>query len=516
MYLRETPLAALRHLGVLFGLAIGLFYCPPVSVAQEPAGGRAVASQATTQALSETFANVVKKVEPAVVSISTKGKLPEITAKSDSPKSDPSDIMEFFRKQLPRRPVYAIGSGFIVDKSGYIVTNAHVIEDASRITVKLNNGQEFLAKVIGSDEETDLAVLKIDAGAELPAVRLGNSDESKVGEWVLAIGSPFGLSRTVTAGIISQTRRETPQSTAFQRFIQTDAAINKGNSGGPLVNMNGDVIGVNSQIATSTGDYNGVGFALPSNEVASVYRQILDNGRVRRGFLGVTLETVKQEFAKVYNLGDAKGAIVLDIRDKQSPAAKSGLQTGDVITSVNGKAVDSANDLITRVSSTAPGEIVTIEYIREVGANIEKRSAQIRLGEREEAIRSAFADDGSRRKLPLDGAGVKQEQKPFGLTLSEITPALAASYKLEGMKGILVKEVNPESYIADVKVSNGSDGLSEGDLIRRINRLAVTDLKSFNAAVGNLKSGDAVVMEVVSYNPVSRAPQLKVVQFTVQ
>ncbi|MFN6963913.1 MAG: Do family serine endopeptidase [Pyrinomonadaceae bacterium] len=515
MYFRERSQAVLHRSAFIFVLSAALAFGAGSSLAQQPLAADRPASL-TPHALSETFAEVVKKVEPAVVSISTKGKMPEITAKSDTPKSDPGDIMDFFRKQLPRRPVYAIGSGFIVDRSGYIVTNAHVIEEASRITVKLDDGQEFTARVIGSDDETDLAVLKIDAGRDLPFVDLGNSDSAKVGEWVLAIGSPFGLSRTVTAGIISQTKRETPQATAFQRFIQTDAAINKGNSGGPLVNLKGEVIGVNSQIATSTGDYNGVGFALPSNEVATVYKQILDNGRVRRGFLGVTLETVKQEFAKVYGLGDAKGAIVIDIRDKQSPAARAGLQIGDVITTVNGMRVDNANDLITRVSSTTPGETVTVEYVRESGATVEKRLTQIRLGERDDAVRSSLADDGSRRKLPLDGTSVKQEQQPFGLTLSELTPALAASYKLEGMKGILVKDVNPESYIADVKVSNGTDALSEGDLIRRINRVTVTDLKTFNSLVGKLKTGDAVVMEVVSYNPVNRAPQLKIVQFTVQ
>jgi serine protease Do len=483
----------------------------PSHAQQEPAG-RSVAS-VSPQKLSETFSEIVKTVEPAVVTISTKGKMPEVVAKGDSPKSDPGDIMDFFRRQLPRRPVYAIGSGFIVDKTGYIVTNAHVIEDASRITVRLDSGQEYQAKIVGSDEETDLAVLKVDAGKDLPYVNLGNSDQTRVGEWVLAIGSPFGLTRTVTAGIISQTKRETPQSSAFQRFIQTDAAINKGNSGGPLVNMNGDVIGVNSQIATSTGDYNGVGFALPSNEVASVYKQLLANGRVRRGFLGIALESVKEEFAKVYGIGDSKGAIITDIRDKQSPAAKAGLLTGDIITAVNGQPVDSANDLITKVSAVTPGETVNLDYLREAGATMERKSLQIRVGERQDNTTASLEDEG-RKKLPLGGS--KEEVKPFGLTLSELTPGLAASYKLEGMKGILVKDINPESYIADVKVSNGTDALAEGDLIRRVNRVNVSDLKSFNDMVSKLKPGDAVVMEVMSYNPVTRSPQLKIVQFTVQ
>jgi len=223
--------------------------------------------------IPNSFAEIAKKVEPAVVSIDTKGKVPQPVAKGTPAPGDSDDIMEFFRRQLPQRPVYAVGSGFIVDKSGYIITNGHVIDNAARITVKLDSGEEYTARVVGTDDETDLAILKIEAGRDLPFVKLGDSDKSEVGDWVLAIGSPFGLSKTVTAGIISQTQRQTPYATAFQKFIQTDAAINRGNSGGPLVNMDGEVIGVNSQIATSTGDYNGVGSALPSAETMNVYNQ---------------------------------------------------------------------------------------------------------------------------------------------------------------------------------------------------------------------------------------------------
>jgi serine protease Do len=319
--------------------------------------------------------------------------------------------------------------------------------------------------------------------------------------------------RTVTAGIVSQTRRETPQGSPFQRFIQTDAAINKGNSGGPLVNMNGEVIGINSQIATSTGDYNGVGFALPSNEASNVYQQIVKSGKVRRGYLGIGLESVKPEFAKVYGLNEAKGAIVVELRDKLSPAGRAGLQVGDVIVEFGGQKVESAADLITKVSSASPDAAISMSFIRESGAAIEKKTTEIRLGERPSNTRT-LASDGERRRLSVDG--VKENSKPFGLTLADLTPALATSYKLEGQKGVVVKEVNPESFIADVKISSGADALSEGDLIRRINRVNVTDLKVFNATVAKLKPGDAVVMEVISNNTISRAPQLKIVQFTVQ
>jgi serine protease Do len=335
-----------------------------------------------------------------------------------------------------------------------------------------------------------------------------------VGEWVLAIGSPFGLVRTVTAGIVSQTKRETPQGSPFQKFIQTDAAINKGNSGGPLVNMDGDVIGINSQIATSTGDYNGVGFALPSNDASNVYLQIVKTGRVRRGYLGVALESVKPEFAKVYGLADPNGAIITELRDRQSAAGVAGLQVGDVIVEFGGQKVESAADLITKVSGASPDEAIALVYMRENGSNVERKTTQIHLGERPINNSRASGTDGERRRL--GGDPPKAGENPLGLTISEMTSAMATSYKLDGVKGVVVKEVNPESYIADVKLSSGADALSEGDVIRRINRINITDMKTFNATVSKLKPGDAVVMEVLSFGGSPRQPQLKIVQFTVQ
>lgn len=466
---------------------------------------------APPDSLSASFSEVVKKMGSSVVSIDTKGKAPEIGSRPDAPPSDSDDIMEFFRRQMPRRPSYSVGSGFIVDKVGHILTNFHVVEDAAKITVKLDSGEEYPATVLGVDEETDLAVLKIDAGRDLPFVRLADSNKARVGDWVLAIGSPFGLNRSVTAGIISQTNRETPSTSVFQKFIQTDAAINRGNSGGPLVNMNGEVIGINSQIATSTGDYNGVGFALPSNEASYVFDQILKSGKVRRGFLGVGLETVKSEFAAVYGLKQAGGAIVVELRD-QSAAGGAGLRVGDVIVELNGQQIESAQDLISRVSATSPENSVNVVYLRENGNSLDRRTASIRLGERPPRS-SRSSEESSRTRLPLER---REDAKPFGLTLVDLTPTLAATHKLEGQTGILVKEINPESYIADVKLSNGVDALGEGDLIQRINRVAVTNTRSFAETVAKLKKGDAVVLHVLTYDGRNRATQLKIVQFTVQ
>ncbi|MBK9155261.1 MAG: trypsin-like peptidase domain-containing protein [Chloracidobacterium sp.] len=467
----------------------------------------------TPRQLSLTFAEVTKKVEPAVVSIDAKGRMPEV-ARRGSGQNAPGDLLDFLNRQIPRRPSYSIGSGFIVDKKGYILTNAHVVEDSAKITVKLNSGEEYQARVIGVDNETDIAVLKIDPTRDLPVAKLGDSENVQVGDWVLAIGSPFGLSRTVTAGIISQTQRSTPGATLFQRFIQTDAAINRGNSGGPLVNMDGEVIGVNSQIATSNGDYNGIGFALPSTDAGYVFDQILKSGRVRRGFLGVTLESVGPEFAKVYGMREAKGAIVMEIvRASRSAAFEAGLRSGDVIVEFDGKPVENAQDLIAKVAGTPPDRSVAVNYLRETGPNLERRTATLKLGERPPGGRGD-EDEPVPVRLPVDRKG--EEAKPFGMTLSDVTPEMAATYRLVGHKGAIVQDINPESFIADVKAWTGGQAIGEGDLIVRINRLPVDDVKAFTAIVSNLKPGDAVVLNVLSLDPRSRTANPKIVQFTVQ
>ena len=497
----------------LFIGSIAIAFFSAVAVAQPPRTDELRPVQISPEQLSVSFAAVAKTVAPAVVSIDTKGKMPEFTTKGEVKPGDSDDVLDFFRRQLPRRPSYSVGSGFIVDKRGYIITNAHVIADAVRITVKLDSGEELLAKVVGEDEETDLAIIKVEAGKDLPFAKLGDSSRSEVGDWVLAMGSPFGLSRSVTAGIISQMNRQTPSTTLFQRFIQTDAAINRGNSGGPLVNMKGEVIGINSQIATSNGDSNGVGFAFPSTEAAVVLDQILKSGKVRRGYLGVSLESVKREFARVYGIKDAKGAIVLEVSDPKSAAGLAGLRSGDVIVEFDGKPVESALDLIAKVSATPPDQSVALFYLREVGTVMERKATTLRLNERPVDPKTG-ADGPGPVKLPLNR--VNEDVRPFGLTLTEVTPDLATLYKLEGQKGLLVKEINPESYIADVKLSNGVDALGEGDLIQKINRVAVTDVKSFTAMVSKLKSGDPVVMQILTFNARTRTAQVRIVQFSVQ
>src|SRR5882724_2442524 len=356
------------------GLAIGAMLSGRPTAAQNDA------LKAQVQEVSSLpFVEIARRVEPAVVNIDTlqaSNDLPESDNEDKSDRTPSNPLYDMLRRQPPR-PTRGVGSGFIIDPKGYIVTNQHVIDGATRIMIGLLSGERFRGKVIGIDKETDLALLKIDAGHDLPVMKFGDSNSAQVGDWVLALGSPFGLDQTVTAGIISKKERESPYFTNFQRFLQTDAAINRGNSGGPLVNMRGEVIGMNSQIATSTGDYNGIGFALPANETNFVYKQLVAQGKVKRGYLGVRLESVHEEIAKVYGLPEAKGAMVTEVEPliggQATPAAKAGIQANDIIVDYNGEQVISAQDLIQRVAGTPVGQSANLVLLRDVDGKLDKR-----------------------------------------------------------------------------------------------------------------------------------------------
>lgn len=462
------------------------------------------------ESLSATFAEITKRVEPAVVNIDTKTAGQDIAEKGDIDEEKlPKELLEMFRQRM-RRPSYGVGSGFIVDADGYVITNRHVIEEATRITVRLQNGEEYRGTVIGSDDETDLAVIKIKASKPLPTIRFGDSDSVEVGDWVLAIGSPFGLDQTVTAGIISKLQRESPQFTSFQKFMQTDAAINRGNSGGPLVNMRGEVIGINSQIATTTGDYNGIGFALPSSEAASVYQKIRAEGKVRRGYLGINPESVKPEFAKVYGLPDAKGAIVVNLSDLDGPAAKAGVEPGDVIVEIGGQQIQSAQDLITKIASLPVGQNVSIVAMRETNGKFEKRTFNVTLGERPSQVAQTPVEDA---------VNVKPEEKKattlkLGLTISEITPQVASSSSLKDVRGVLVKDIDPNGVAAEVRQSSGAQAFTPRDIITRVNRVNISSLADFERVTKDLKEGDPVVIKVVRQDG-SRLVH-RIVQFTFQ
>jgi serine protease Do len=507
-------IAALAIGCLVAGIGIGAMLSGRPTVAQNQAQiARA------PEALSASFAEIARRVEPAVVNIETMTAAPEMTEKEEAEKDDQAStnpLLDMFRRQA-RRPSRGVGSGFIVGAKGYILTNEHVIEGATRITVGLQSGEKYRGKIVGIDEETDVAVIKIETSQDLPTVTLGDSNSAEVGDWVLAMGSPFGLDQTVTAGIISKKERETPYFTSFQRFLQTDAAINRGNSGGPLVNMRGEVIGVNSQIATSTGDYNGIGFALPANEANFVYRQIVAQGKVRRGFLGITLDSVKDEFARVYGLPEAKGAIVMDVtqtRDGQlTPAAKAGLVSNDIIIEFSGQPVASAQDLIQKVASSPVGQSVALTYLRDVDGKLEKHSATVVLGERppQQAI-SAVEEPGGKKKEP----DPKGNGPQLGITLAEITQQLVAEKHLTGVRGLYVKNVDPNGLAADVRLAGGQAALSEGDVITRINRIQVTTLADFQRVLNGLKPGDPIVLNVSRYQRDQDRVAQRIVQFTYQ
>src|SRR6266404_6098184 len=495
---------------VLAGVGIGAILAGRPAVAQD--GSQAAARG--PEALSASFVEIARRVEPAVVNIDTLQSSPDVAESDNEDKADrtPGNPLYDMLRRQPQRPTRGVGSGFIIDAKGYILTNQHVIDGASRITIGLQTGERFRGKVIGVDSETDLAVIKIDAGRDLPVMKFGDSNVAQVGDWVLAIGSPFGLDQTVTAGIISKKERDSQAFTNFQRFLQTDAAINRGNSGGPLVNMHGEAIWVNSQIATLTGDYNGIGFALPSNEAKFVSEQILGGGKVKRGYLGVTLAPVQGEFARVYGLPEAKGAIIADVQPDQkgqpTPAARAGLQVNDVVIQFNGEPVQDSKDLIAKVAATEVGQNVALTVLRELEGKLDRRTVDVTLGERPNFLARDSEMPAPREK----DAGVKTNSARLGLTLAEITPQLVTEKHLNGVKGLYVKEVDPNGLAADIRPNE----IVPSEIITRINRVPVTTLADFQRAINSLKPGDAIVLNLSRYDRGSDRIVSRIVQFTYQ
>lgn len=505
-------IAALAVACVIAGIGIGAMLSGRPTIAQTDAQiARA------PEALSASFAEIARRVEPAVVNIETTQAQVELSEKDEDKEDETSNpLLEMFRRQ-PRRAQRGVGSGFIVNAKGYILTNHHVIEDAARIRVGLQSGETFSAEVVGVDTETDVAVIKIDAKRDLPTVTLGDSNAAQVGDWVLAMGSPFGLDQTVTAGIISKKERESSFFTVFQRFLQTDAAINRGNSGGPLVNMRGEVIGMNSQIATSTGDYNGIGFALPANETDFVYKQILAYGKVKRGYLGITLESVHDEFAKVYNLPEAKGAIVTFVASveggKPTPAAAAGILANDIIVELDGQPVLHAQDLIQRVAATPVGQQVKIGLLRDVNGKLERKNTTVTLGERP-LLRDAPEPP---KPTPKNSNNPKGNALRLGITLAEITPQLIADRQVAGTQGLYVKEVDPNGLMAEIRIApSGAPAVVEGDTITRINRVQVNSLADFQRVLNTLKLGDPIVLNVNRRDARADRSIPLIVQFTYQ
>ncbi len=438
---------------------------------------------------SNSFASIVTRVEPAVVNIATTQVLER--KKSKSRRAQPYDqedpMQDFFdrffdgRQDGQPQAERSLGSGVIVDKRGYILTNNHVVEQATKIQVQLSGDTtRYTAKLVGVDEDTDLAVVKIDANKELPVAKLGNSDGVQVGDWVLAIGSPFGLQATVTAGIISAKDRAGIGGAGhqFQRFLQTDAAINPGNSGGPLVDLAGEVIGINTAIITGSRGYEGVGFALPSTTAISVYDQIIKQGRVTRGSIGVSFqEELSTNAITLKSLGAPYGVVIEGV-EPGSPAEKAGLKGGDVIISVNGKPVKTGNDLVNPIAQAPIGSKVKLTYVRD------------------RAQKEATAEVGDRTRVFPNAAGRLGDQPgeaappEFGLHVEELTPDRAHRVGMEGQKGVLVTEVDPASFTEDL-------GFGRGDVISQINGQTVSSVSDYRKAVSRLKHGEDVVFKIL-------------------
>ncbi len=468
-------------LSVILGIGVG-FWISGNTPARQSARLLRVSDQevaptgalATALALSEAFAQVARQVEPAVVHIETEA------AQTDRRSEDPFDFFFGPRGRLRR----GTGSGVIVDPEGYILTNHHVIRGASTIRVKTFDGRTYTPEVIGVDPETDLAVIKISRSEPFPYARMGDSHKLRVGDWVLAIGSPFGLEQTVTAGIISAKDRVTDGENApFQRFLQTDAAINPGNSGGPLVNLKGEVVGINTQISTSTGYFNGVGFALPSALAVEVYNHLVRRGRVARGYLGVYVKPVTPPIARMNGLKEPQGALIESVTDPESPAAQAGLQTGDIIVEIDGEPIRDSRDLTRRVASLEVGRTVRVKYIRDGREYV----TSVKLG-----VRPSLADRMEEPRGRNEGPPQKKRSlgpPPLGATLEPVTPHVAEVLKLGAVRGAVVGEVEEESFAESL-------GLMPGDVILSINRAEVRSPEDVTRIVGKLKSGDDVVIIV--------------------
>jgi serine protease Do len=375
------------------------------------------------------------------------------------------------------------GSGVIVDPAGYIITNYHVIKDANKIKVRLIDGSMLTGNVAGFDEDTDIAVIKVVPGKPLKAAKLGDSDRVVVGDWVLAIGSPFGLEQTVTAGIISAKERVTDEKRSFQQFLQTDAAINPGNSGGPLVNMAGEVIGINAQIATHRGNFEGIGFAVPSTIFTDVYNQLLANGRVSRGYLGVFPTKVTPQFAQVYNMEQPVGALVHDLTDTDGPAAKAGLKSGDVIVEFDNYKIKDDRDLVRRIVATRVNTPVTLKYLR----NGSLQTASVNLVERQDSAQppKPHAITDLKPHIARVDKDAKSDQK-LGFDTAPLSEMRAQQMGYKAITGVVVRTVNTDNVAYDA-------GLRDGDLIKEVNKQPINKQEDFLQAVNKLKSGDSLV-----------------------
>jgi serine protease Do len=497
--MREQKLLSFGLL--LLTLSVGIVIGTLVNTGAHAARGQSAAPDATplhvpdVVQLGNDFTRLAKKLEPAVVNITADYTPREASSKKDPNGEGDDDALEPFKRFFRGGPSGGdsgralrheqSGSGFIVDRNGYIITNNHVVEKMDHIRVKLHNeGGEYRARLIGFDRETDLAVIKIDPKTPLEPVTIGNSDAIQVGDWAVAIGSPFGLEASVTAGIVSATGREIGGG-QFQRFIQTDAAINPGNSGGPLLDIRGEVIGVNTMIATQTGGNNGIGFALPVNMAVHVYNDIIRTGRVTRGSIGITWsKTDKPDLLKA--LGADHGVLVGDVQ-KGGPAEKAGIRADDIILAMGGKPIKDGDDLVTRVAESPIGTVATFDVDR----GGKKMSFKVSILDRTEVFknRPEIAGLEEEEEQP-EPKGEVTSQAKFGIRIRTLSDPERASQGLEDKHGVVVTSVDADSFAEDI-------GLQEKDIIVSINREPVASVEDVRKIQARLQPGDAVAFRIM-------------------
>jgi len=456
--------------------------------------------------LSSTFSQIAKQVEPSVVNISTTY-LPKATQNRPNPHrrfqqqqpqapdeedqgNGPEDFLyrffggsPFGGPDMSQRRGEAVGSGVVVDKAGYILTNNHVVDKADRIQVKFHGDlTQYEAKVIGVDLPTDLAVIKVMGKSNLVPAKIGNSDAVQVGDWAMAIGSPFTFQETVTAGIISAKERDVDPTMQFQHFLQTDAAINPGNSGGPLLNMRGEVIGINTAIASRTGQYEGIGFALPMNTAAMVYNQIIKNGRVTRGGIGVTFtqSDTEQGRALLKSAGVEEGVFIQSVA-AGGPAEAAGIKDGDVITAINGKPVQNGNQLLNFVTATPVGNFVDITVVREG----KRMPFKVKVADLAQVFPDRFGNGNESAGQKPEGASIS-----FGMYIQNLTDRQHETLGIKEKGGVQITDIEPNSFAEDV-------GLFKGDVILSINHQPINGTEDVKKVQTTLKPGDAVAFRIL-------------------
>lgn len=433
--------------------------------------------------LSSAFASAAERAMPAVVSIKVEKTIDTgrvFQGQGDQQLNIPFDndlLRQFFGGQMPQMQTprkykeQGQGSGFIISKDGYILTNNHVVGDVDKITVELQDGRKFTnAKVIGSDPGTEVALIKID-GDDFPVLPLGDSEKNKIGDWVIAIGNPFGLSETVTVGIISALGRNKVGIANYENFIQTDAAINPGNSGGPLINLDGQVIGINTAIYSENGGYMGIGFAIPVDMARNIEKQLKENGKVIRGYLGILCQDITPEMAELLGLKRSDGIIVATV-EKGSPADKGGLMNQDVILEMNGKKIESYDTFRNDVADIQPDSKINLKISRDG----KEQNLKVTLGERPiDGVAKAITNDQPKSKETL------------GIEVQNVTNDIARQLGYKAGEGVIVTSVNPESPA-------GEAGIESGDLITSVNKQSVNSVDEFEKAISNIKENKVLLL----------------------